>query len=85
MITNYCEKCKQKYNLNNRIFKIFSSTCDICGAINTSVYCCSLTIIDKCLNVIIWEYAKNIQINGRNKQILIKTFVEMFKGPKVII
>ena len=73
---NYCEKCKQKYNLNNRMFKIFSSKCEICGAIYTDVYCCPLTIIDKYLNIIIWKYAKTIQINGRKKQIFIETFVE---------
>ena len=79
-MTNYCEKCKQNYNLNNRIFKIFSSNCDICGDIYTDVYCCPLTIIDRYLNIIIWKYSRTIQINGRNKQILIETFVEMSRN-----
>lgn len=76
-MTKYCQDCKDIYNLNDRASQIFDSKCDICGR-SGPVYFCTITFVDKELEVVFWKAPINIEINKRVKTILIDQFDNLF-------
>lgn len=67
----YCETCKIKYGLNDRAFKLFSDVCGICNYKTTMVNFDTTTIMDRDINVVIWEKPIKIQSGKRLIDILI--------------
>jgi hypothetical protein len=82
-LTNYCLDCKQLYDLNDRAFQIFDSSCDICGK-SGYVYICPYTEIDEDLGVVIWKKPINIKIGKRKATILINKFDNLLTNEEKI-
>jgi hypothetical protein len=62
---SYCNKCKEKYGLNERSFQLFGKKCEICNCLST-VNVCTITKMEN--NKIYFQTFETVEVNGRKQQ-----------------